>query len=247
MDRRHRQAVIALWLAAAGPSAAGAQTQTAPSSEALAVLATRQQGGQQPTPPAAPGQGSARPQEPADPDGALSQLVAEALLNNPDILGAAEAIAAARTRPAQARSLADPVVTVQYTNDGWAPTLGEMAMTTLAFMGSQTLPWPGKRGLRDAVAATDVAQAKERVERARLTVAAAVKRAYWAPGARARDAGAARRAGPGLERGGGRGPRPLRGRPGCATGRAARAVRDHALRATPRRAGGASSSRVRRS
>ena len=109
----------------------------------------------------------------------VDALVAEALANNPDLLGAAESVAAAQARPEQARALPDPSVSVQYTNDGWSPTLGAMPMTTLAFMGSQTLPWPGKRGLRAAVAESDTAQARQQLERARLTLAAAVKRAFW--------------------------------------------------------------------
>jgi cobalt-zinc-cadmium efflux system outer membrane protein len=114
--------------------------------------------------------------EPASLDG----LVEEALANNPDLQAAGEQAAAAEARPEQARALADPVVSLQYTNDGWSPTLGEREMTTLAFMGSQTLPWPGKRGLRGALAAKDAAQARLRIERARLGLAASVKRAYWA-------------------------------------------------------------------
>jgi outer membrane protein, heavy metal efflux system len=116
---------------------------------------------------------------PAAPDAQLEGLVAEALANNPDVLATAEAVAAAQQRPAQAGALPDPSVSVQYTNDGWSPTLGTMAMTTLAFMGSQSLPWPGKRDLRAAVAATDAAAARQQVERARLTLAAEVKRAFW--------------------------------------------------------------------
>ncbi len=118
----------------------------------------------------------------AQPDGTdatLDALVAEALANNPDVLAAAESATAAEARPEQARSLPDPMLSLQYTNDGWRPTLGEMQMTTLALMGSQTLPWPGKRGLRAAIAQSDAARAGESVERARLTLAAAVKRAFW--------------------------------------------------------------------
>ncbi len=113
------------------------------------------------------------------PQAALDALVAEALANNPDLQAAAESATAAESRPQQAGALPDPMFSVQYTNDGWGPTLGEMPMTTLAFMGSQTLPWPGKRGLRTAIAQSDAAQARERLARARLTLAAAVKRAFW--------------------------------------------------------------------
>lgn len=86
-------------------------------------------------------------QAPAIPgdDPVLAALVEEALANNPDIRGAEEAVRAARNRPAQARSLPNPMLSAGYTNDGWRPTLGTQEMTTLAFMGAQDLPYPGKR------------------------------------------------------------------------------------------------------
>jgi hypothetical protein len=46
-------------------------------------------------------------------------------------------------------------------------------------MGSQTLPWPGKRGLRQRIAAQDTVGPAERLERQRLAVAAGVRRAFW--------------------------------------------------------------------
>jgi outer membrane protein TolC len=114
-----------------------------------------------------------------EPDAALDALVSEALAKNPDVLAMAESAVAAEARPEQARALPDPMLSVLYTNDGWGPTLGEMPMTTLALMGSQTLPWPGKRDLRAAIARSDAARTRESVERARLTLAAAVRRAFW--------------------------------------------------------------------
>jgi len=114
-----------------------------------------------------------------EPDEVIRALVAEALANNPDLLVADESVTAAEARPQQAGALPDPMVSAQYTNDGWAPTLGQQQMTTLAFMASQTLPWPGKRSLRTAIAHSDATQARESVARARLTMAAAVRRAFW--------------------------------------------------------------------
>jgi cobalt-zinc-cadmium efflux system outer membrane protein len=110
---------------------------------------------------------------------ALEALVTEALAHNPDLLALQEALAASRARPEQARALPDPMVSVLYVNDGWAPSLGSQEMTTLGFMGSQTLPWPGKRGLREGIASRDGVAPAERLERQRLTVAAGVRRAYW--------------------------------------------------------------------
>lgn len=116
---------------------------------------------------------------PAEPEGVLAALVAEALSANPDLLAALDAAEAARQRPTQAGALADPMLSLLYTNDSWRPTLGAREMTTLGVMASQVLPWPGKRGLRTAVARQDVRLAQERLERARLGVVAGVKRAYW--------------------------------------------------------------------
>jgi outer membrane protein, heavy metal efflux system len=116
---------------------------------------------------------------PLGPEPALEALVAAALAQNPDVRALGEALDSARARPEQARALPDPMVSVLYVNDGWSPSLGEMPMTTLGFMGSQTLPWPGKRGLREKIATQDTVAPAERLERQRLTVAAGVRRAFW--------------------------------------------------------------------
>lgn len=110
---------------------------------------------------------------------AVEALVAKALAQNPDLQALQEALVASRTRPEQAKGLPDPMISVLYVNDGWAPSLGEQAMTTLGFMGSQTLPWPGKRGLREKIAAQDTVAPAERLERKRLAVVAGVRRAFW--------------------------------------------------------------------
>jgi outer membrane protein TolC len=112
-------------------------------------------------------------------DPLLRRLIDEALAANADVAAAREASAAARSRPAQARVLPDPMVSVAYVNDGWSPSLGSQEMTTLGFMWSQALPFPGKRRLRADVLAEDTAQAEQALERVRLGVAASVKRAYY--------------------------------------------------------------------
>ena len=114
-----------------------------------------------------------------EPDPVLDALVSEALQRNPDLLALQETVLAARARPDQARALANPMLSVVYTNDGWSPTLGTQDMTTLAFMGSQDLPYPGKRRLRGDVAAREADQVEQQLERVRLGVVAAVKRAYY--------------------------------------------------------------------
>lgn len=111
---------------------------------------------------------------------ALAVLVDEALAHNPDILALRESVAAARTLPAQAGARPDPMLSVGYTNEGWSPTLGAMPDTALSVMVSQDLPWPGKRALRARIAAVEGDQAEQQLARARLSVAAAVRRAYHA-------------------------------------------------------------------
>jgi outer membrane protein TolC len=113
-------------------------------------------------------------------DGPLLQaLIDEALARNPDLHAAHSAIAAARMSTERARALPDPMVSVTYTNDGWAPSLGSMPMTTLGVMVSQALPYSGKRDLRAGLAASQARQAEPALERARLAIEGAVRRAYY--------------------------------------------------------------------
>lgn len=109
----------------------------------------------------------------------LDEIVEEALARSPGLHALRDRLEAARARPAQARALPDPMLSLTYTNDGWSPSLGEMPMTTLALMGSQELPFPGKRGLRGDLASLAAAQAEQQLERGRLSVAASVRRAYY--------------------------------------------------------------------
>lgn len=124
-----------------------------------------------------PGDGPAA--DPVADPAVVEALVAEALERNPDVRALQEWLEAARARPEQAGALSDPMVSVLYVNDGWAPSLGQQEMTTLGFMGSQDLPWPGKRALREKIATQDAVARAERLERQRLTVAAGVRRALW--------------------------------------------------------------------
>jgi cobalt-zinc-cadmium efflux system outer membrane protein len=111
-------------------------------------------------------------------DAVLEALVQEALENNPDLRAAQEALLAARQRPTQVSSLPDPVLSVNYTNEGWSPSLGTMPDTNLAIMASQDLPFPGKRHLRAAIAGLEADQVDQQLARARLSLAASVRRSY---------------------------------------------------------------------
>lgn len=115
---------------------------------------------------------------PAASDPVLQSLLQEALARNPLLKQAEEELSGARQRPGQARALADPMLSLSYTNDGWKPTLGAEPMTTLGLVWSQDLPYPGKRSLRGDIAGREADRTAQRLERARLDVVAAVKASY---------------------------------------------------------------------
>lgn len=127
--------------------------------------------------PARPLAAAEAPSPAADP--LLASLIEEALSRNPDVSAAQEALAAAQARPVQARSLPNPMASAVYTNDGVSPSLGSRDMTTLAFMASQDLPFPGKRRLKGEIRTVEAGQFGQQVERTKLSLAATVKRAYY--------------------------------------------------------------------
>jgi len=114
---------------------------------------------------------------PAEDDAILQALIAEALERSPDLHVAQSMISAAQASTARARALPDPTVSIAYTNDGWAPSLGSMPMTTLGFMVSQALPYSGKRDLRANLATSQARELEPLLARARLSIEAAVRRA----------------------------------------------------------------------
>jgi outer membrane protein TolC len=113
---------------------------------------------------------------------ALADLVAEALARSPEIAAAERRYDAARQRPAQERSLPDPMVSAGYNANGrpWPGAgLGTEPTSNIGFMVSQELPYPGKRGLKGSIAARDADADQQDVEAARLSVTARVKQAYY--------------------------------------------------------------------
>jgi outer membrane protein, heavy metal efflux system len=114
---------------------------------------------------------------PADP--VLQGLVDEALARNPQLVAAQQLEQAAAARPVQAGSRPGPTVGVFYQNDGVAPSLGREQMTMLGLSAGQEIPYPGKLGLRRQVAQADADLAAFDVQRVRLSLVAAVKRAYY--------------------------------------------------------------------
>lgn len=97
--------------------------------------------------PSAPAIGS-----PATPPTPLEALVAEALARNPEIRAARLDHEAALARRAPARALDDPMLEAGVVNAALPFSLRRDDMTMQMLGLSQKLPFPGKRGLREAVA-----------------------------------------------------------------------------------------------
>jgi outer membrane protein, heavy metal efflux system len=110
--------------------------------------------------------------------GEAEALVAEALAKNPDLAAVRQEAAAARARVSPAGALPDPMVTVNYENDGVSPSLGVESMTRLQFMAQQAIPFPGKLALQERVAKADAERSAARSERVALSLEAAVRRGY---------------------------------------------------------------------
>ncbi len=99
-----------------------------------------------------------------------------ALERNPAIRAAREKVHRLADRIPQVESLHDPMVSI-------AP-IGEMAETAAGQVGlmtgvSQRLPFPGKLEARGRIAAQDVAEAVQELERTRVAVVADTRLAYW--------------------------------------------------------------------
>lgn len=89
-------------------------------------------------------------------DAQLSSLIAEAVANNPELAAARSERDAARQRVASSGALENPMLELGLVNapiDSWSLRREDMTMRMLGL--SQKLPFPGKRGLRRAVATAD--------------------------------------------------------------------------------------------
>jgi outer membrane protein, heavy metal efflux system len=112
----------------------------------------------------------------------LADVVAEALAKHPEIAAAERRYEAARQRPAQERSLPDPMVSAGYNANGapWPGAgLGTEPTANVGFMVSQEVPYPGKLNLRASIASHEADAISQDVEAARLSVTTRVKQAYY--------------------------------------------------------------------
>lgn len=100
------------------------------------------------------GRAHAAPQPPGDAQ--LRELIAEAVLNNPEIRAAGNERLAAQHRVLPAGALDDPMLEAGVINAPLASQTFRREDMTMKMLGlSQKIPYPGKRGLRQDVAVKD--------------------------------------------------------------------------------------------
>jgi outer membrane protein, heavy metal efflux system len=108
----------------------------------------------------------------------LEQIERMALTANPEIRVAVRKIAVAEAHVPSAGALDDPSLMYR----GWQVPLRQPWNYNAAqnmFMIGQTLPWPGKRGLRTNVAEADLAEAKAALEVTKLDVRIRARKAFY--------------------------------------------------------------------
>ncbi|HEY1744802.1 MAG TPA: TolC family protein [Granulicella sp.] len=111
----------------------------------------------------------------------LSQLLAEAAANNPQISAADHGVRAARQMAPQVNTLPDPKFTYQQFSVGSPKPFAGYTNSDFSYIGvgaSQELPYPGKLGLRGAVAERDADTKQAEVEVTKTSIADAVKADY---------------------------------------------------------------------
>ena len=117
----------------------------------------------------------------ASPPTPLSQLLAEAGANNPQISAADHGARAARQMVPQVTTLPDPKLTYQQLSVGSPKPFAGYTNSDFAYVGvgaSQELPYPGKLRLRGQVAERDADTRQAEVEVTKTSVADAVKADY---------------------------------------------------------------------
>jgi len=118
---------------------------------------------------------SARAEEPGL---SLSEAIAEALKNNPEIQAAKSKVESARARAGQATYLEDPEINLE----AWGVPLNHpvsFRSSNPIIMGlRQKFPFFGKLGLKGDIAGEDVKMAAEELRAKQVEVAAKVKNAY---------------------------------------------------------------------
>ncbi len=108
---------------------------------------------------------------------ALPELIREALARNPEIQAARQQWEAASQRVAQARSLDDPTLQVQWWNFPESFNVGQAANTIIGV--SQKFPFPGKLALKEQIAGRSAEMTEQALRAKERDLIARVKRAYY--------------------------------------------------------------------
>lgn len=110
----------------------------------------------------------------------LTDLIEEALKNNPDLLASQSKIEAAGYRVPQSKALPDPMVMVGYQNEGLRRyTYGMEPDAQWMFSASQEFPFPGKRALKGSMAESDLESLKAMHEYLKRKTEEKVKNLYY--------------------------------------------------------------------
>ncbi|MEO8657127.1 MAG: TolC family protein [Bryobacteraceae bacterium] len=111
----------------------------------------------------------------------LRPLLQEALRNNPEVQAAQKKYEAARQRPQQATALPETMVSLGYSSTGSPRPFAGIGVDPVANAGvmvTQELPYPGKRGLRGAVADREAQAEFEQYQATQLSILARMKSAW---------------------------------------------------------------------
>src|SRR5260370_5906640 len=112
----------------------------------------------------------------------LSELLAEAEQNNPQIQAARQGWQAAKQIPSQVSTLPDPQFNLQQVNVGSPRPFAGYTNSDFAYLGfgiSQDIPYPGKLRLKGEIAKREADVSQQQIESVRRAVLAGVKSAYF--------------------------------------------------------------------
>jgi outer membrane protein TolC len=112
----------------------------------------------------------------------LSDLLAEAEKNNPQIEAARQGWQAAKQLPMQVSTLPDPQFNLQHVGVGSPRPFAGYTNSDFAYIGlgvSQDIPYPGKLRLKGEIAKREADVSQQQIETVRRTVLAELKAAYF--------------------------------------------------------------------
>src|SRR5438094_7356800 len=112
----------------------------------------------------------------------LSELLAEAEKNNPQIEAVRQGWQAAKQVPTQVSTLPDPQFNLQHVSVGSPRPFAGYTNSDFAYLGlgvSQDIPYPGKLRLKGEIAKREADASQQQVETVRRAVLAEVKTAYF--------------------------------------------------------------------